>query len=160
MWRKMLKYREQAKMFHKVEVKNGATTSFWYDSWSSMGVIYEKLGDRGCIDMGIPKNSMLSEAISKPRTRNHRQSFVNLIEVELQNLRTNRRETEHDIPLWRGKNDCYRKNFVSKETWLQIRSTRPEMQDYKAIWFSDATPKYAFVTWLVVKNRIATGREC
>jgi len=58
------------------------------------------------------------------------------------------------------KNDCYRKNFVSKETWLQIRSTRPEMQDYKAIWFSDATPKYAFVTWLVVKNRIATGREC
>jgi len=103
MWRKMLKYREQAKMFHKVEVKNGDTTSFWYDSWSSMGVIYEKLGDRGCIDMGIPKNSMLSEAISKPRTRNHRQSFVNLIEVELQNLRTNRRETEHDIPLWRGK---------------------------------------------------------
>ncbi|KAL9816499.1 hypothetical protein AtNW77_Chr4g0278291 [Arabidopsis thaliana] len=33
-WRKMPKYREQAKTFHKVEVKNGDTTSVWYGSWS------------------------------------------------------------------------------------------------------------------------------
>nr|ABW81026.1 reverse transcriptase [Arabidopsis lyrata subsp. lyrata] len=28
---------------------------------------------------------------------------------------------------------------------------------YQDIWFSNASPKYAFFTWLVAKNRIATG---
>lgn len=31
------------------------------------------------------------------------------------------------------------------------------MQGYKELWFANATPKYAFLTWLVVKNRVATG---
>lgn len=30
------------------------------------------------------------------------------------------------------------------------------MQGYQDIWFSNASPKYAFFTWLVAKNRIAT----
>jgi len=102
---------------------------------------------------------MLSAAKSKPRARKHRQHFLNLIEVELQKQRQDMQETEHDVPLWRGKNDSYQKNFISKETWMQIRSVRPEMQGHKEIWFSDATPKYAFVNWLVVKNRIATGER-
>ncbi|KAL9281444.1 putative reverse transcriptase zinc-binding domain-containing protein [Arabidopsis thaliana] len=33
------------------------------------------------------------------------------------------------------------------------------MQGYKEIWFSNSTPKYAFLTWLMVRIRIATGER-
>jgi len=33
------------------------------------------------------------------------------------------------------------------------------MSGHKEIWFAGATPRYAFITWLVVKNRIATGER-
>lgn len=68
-----------------------------------------------------------------------------------------RKESKHDIALWRGKNDCYRQKFLSRETWSQIHIVKPLMEGYKEIWFSYATPRYAFITWLVVKNRAATG---
>ncbi|KAL9830794.1 putative reverse transcriptase zinc-binding domain-containing protein [Arabidopsis thaliana] len=33
------------------------------------------------------------------------------------------------------------------------------MQGRTEVWFSNATPKYAFLTWLVVKNIVATGER-
>ncbi|KAG7587392.1 Reverse transcriptase domain [Arabidopsis thaliana x Arabidopsis arenosa] len=158
-WKKLLKYRQLAKQFHRVEVKNGETTSFWYDSWSSLGCLHETLGERGCIDMGIPKATMLSEVMTKPRKRKHRRSILNQVEEELKKQRQAKLETELDVALWKGKNDCYRRKFLSRETWSQIRITKPVMQGHKEIWFSNATPRYAFVTWLVVKNKVATGER-
>lgn len=33
------------------------------------------------------------------------------------------------------------------------------MEGYKEIWFPHATPKYAFITWLLIKNRLTTGER-
>jgi len=126
-WRKLLKYRETAKRFHKVEVRNGEKTSFWYDSWCSLGCLYDKLGDRGCIDMGIPKESTLSPVMKRTKRRRHRQPVLNTVECKLQKQKQNRVETKKDIAIWKGKNDYYKSNFRSKETWLQLRNTKPEM---------------------------------
>ena len=70
MWRKLLKYREIAKAFSKVDVGNGGKVSFWYDDWSTMGRLIEVLGDRGQIDMGISKYTNLAAAWDgrRPRT--------------------------------------------------------------------------------------------
>lgn len=45
-WKKLLKYRDKARQLHRVEVNNGESTSFWFDSWSPLGYLYEKLGER------------------------------------------------------------------------------------------------------------------
>ncbi|KAG7589617.1 Reverse transcriptase zinc-binding domain, partial [Arabidopsis suecica] len=158
-WRKMLKYRDMAKKFHRVEVKNGETTSFWYDSWSNMGCLIEKLGERGCIDLGIPLSSTVKEVMNMTRRRNHRQLTLNRVEEEIRELRLNQRVNEHDTALWKGKNDCYHRRFITRETWLQLRIAKPPMEGHKEIWFPTATPKYAFITWLVLKNRISTGER-
>lgn len=36
MWRKLLKYKDVAKMFYRREVRSGNNTSFWHDSWSTL----------------------------------------------------------------------------------------------------------------------------
>ena len=59
MWRKMLKLRAIAKTFHMKAVGNGRHTSFWYDKWCDMGVMYDLLGSRGTIDMGIRREAMV-----------------------------------------------------------------------------------------------------
>lgn len=53
MWKKLLKYRDKAKDFHRMDVRNGRGTSFWFDAWSDLGRLYEVVGARACIDMGI-----------------------------------------------------------------------------------------------------------
>lgn len=57
MWRKMLKLRDLAKTFHKINLGNGRHTSFWFDNWSEKGVLADLLGDRGIIDMGVNRNA-------------------------------------------------------------------------------------------------------
>lgn len=53
MWGKILKFRDLAKRYYRVKVNNGRSTSFWHDSWSSMGCLLDEVGSRGYIDMGI-----------------------------------------------------------------------------------------------------------
>ena len=82
-WRKLLKYRDKAKEFHKVEVNNGKSTSFWFDVWSSLGRLHEKLGDRGYIDLGIPKAATVGDVMAMQRNKRHKTVCLNQIEKEI-----------------------------------------------------------------------------
>jgi len=158
-WKKLLKYRDKAKTFHRVKVKNGDSTSFWFDYWSPLGHLHDTIGDRGYIELGIPKHTTLGEVMDMTRRRTHRQPLLNRVEEEIEKHKQNRIHGEYDVALWKGKNNCYQKKFMTKETWSQIRVAKPLFVGHKKIWFPNATPKYAFVTWLVVKNRVATGER-
>lgn len=77
----MLKLREVAKVFYKKELGNGRHTSFWYDHWSMSGVLFDLLGDRGVIDMGVKKYATVEEAVlCVRRRRRHRVRILNEIE--------------------------------------------------------------------------------
>lgn len=71
MWRKLLKFRDVAKAFCKVDVKNGEQTSFWYDDWSSLGRLIDVAGARGQIDLGVRQQMSVAEAWSRRRQRRH-----------------------------------------------------------------------------------------
>lgn len=73
MWKKILKLRDMAQQFYKVDIGNGSNTSFWFDCWSELGAILKLLGDRGVIDMGIRRGATVEEALlSDGRRRRHR----------------------------------------------------------------------------------------
>ncbi|XP_010451229.1 PREDICTED: uncharacterized protein LOC104733344 [Camelina sativa] len=82
-WRKLLKYRTIAKQFYRVQVRNGESTSFWFDNWCSLGSLHEQLGDRGSIALGIPLSSTVAEVMAETRQRRHRQAVLNQIEEEI-----------------------------------------------------------------------------
>ncbi|KAL9308799.1 hypothetical protein AtEden1_Chr1g0044321 [Arabidopsis thaliana] len=71
MWKKLLKYREVAKTFSKIEVHNGQRTSFWYGDWSCLGRIMNSIGDIGIIDLGIKRDKTVAEVWDTHRRRRH-----------------------------------------------------------------------------------------
>jgi len=155
-WKKILKYRDTAKSFYRVEVRNGEASSFGFDRWSEMGCLYDRLGARGCIDLGSPMTATVGEVMAGARRRKYRVAILNQVENEIVKQKLIR-SNETDVALWNGKHDHYRKEFHTKETWLQIRTAKLLMENYNGIWFKHSTPKYSLITWLVQKNRVATG---
>lgn len=156
MWRKILKLREVAKLFHRREVGNGRHISFWFDIWSERGSLYELLGPRGIIDLGVSRVATLEEAVyAIRRRRRHRLEVLNAIEEELQIIANKLVLEKEDKNLWRGRHG-YKQDFSTQETWCLLRSIRPSCSWASAIWFTQATPKYAFMAWLAVKNRMST----
>lgn len=113
MWIKILKHREIAKEFHKVEIGNGAVTSFWFDSWSRLGRLHDITWDIGFIDLGISANSTVESVMSDHRRRQHRTEILNSIEAEIAKVMSNR-STKEGLSLWRVSEDKYKKLHHSR----------------------------------------------
>lgn len=80
MWRKFFKCRTLAKTFHKVDVQNGKTTSFWFNQWSELGYLNELLGPRGVVNLGIPLSASVADAWNARRRRHHRSDILKQVE--------------------------------------------------------------------------------
>ncbi|XP_010435962.1 PREDICTED: uncharacterized protein LOC104719693 [Camelina sativa] len=156
MWRKLLKYRHIALDFIKYEVRSGQGVSFWHDKWSALGCLLDITGPRGCIDMGIPLDATVAEALHH-RKRRHRVDYLNQIEQALDEIRSLGTTSAADIVLWKGKGGRFTTKFTTRETWLQLRECHDKKDWVTGIWFSQATPKYSFIAWLATLNRLSTG---
>jgi len=53
--------------------------------------------------------------------------------------------------LWKHSDDNYKTCFSSAKTWDQIRDRS------KSVWFTQGVPRFSFIVWLAVKNRLSTG---
>lgn len=155
MWKKLLKLRELAMSFLKMEVHNGRHTSFWYDSWSRLGCLENILRDGGSIDLGIRENDFVFDVLNHHRRRRHRVQELNDIEDEIEVIKR-RVNQDDDISLWRKSDDKYSKSFSKKTTWLCLRQAQPRCDWSKGIWFPHYMPKYSFFVWVAIKNRLQT----
>ena len=155
MWRKMLKLRVVAKDFYWKDIGNGRHTSFWYDRWSDKGVLFEILGERGFIEFGISREATVEDVVmSIRRKRRHRTVVLNNIEAEILELRE-KLNMNDDVSLWRRKSG-FKHKFSTQETWMLIRETGMQCSWAPGVWFSQATPKFAFMTWLEIHDRLST----
>ena len=156
MWRKMLKLRDVAKTFCKKEVGNGRHVSFWFDNWSAKGVLFDTLGEHGIIAMGIRRDATVEEAVmSRRRRRRHRTEALNEVEAVMTEVKEKMRQNIMDVTLWRMKTG-FKSTFSSYETWLLVRESHAQCSWARGVWFSMATPKFAFMTWLAMLDRLST----
>lgn len=86
MWKKLLKYMNIARELYKVVTRNGLSTFFWYDTWSSMGCLIDITGHRGIVNLGIGRHHSVADAGDKRRRRPYRQEHLNTFELNLQQL--------------------------------------------------------------------------
>lgn len=157
MWKKLLKLRTLAFQFMQVEINSGSTTSFWFDNWSPLGRLIELTGERGCIALGIPLHTTVERAIQMYRSRLHRVPVFRMIEQEVMKLKERGMNLMEDVCLWKRENGDFKSNFITAQTWDLIRVHSVKVQWSKGIWIKEATPKFAFITWIAVRNRLATG---
>ncbi|KAL0788548.1 hypothetical protein Bca101_004794 [Brassica carinata] len=107
--------------------------------------------------MGIRLNNTVEMVILSHRRRRHRVESLNNIELKIQSIKYRGQQQDEDITLWRCKGDSYKPRFNSKETWRLVRTPQETVDWSSGIWLAHNTPKYAFIAWLAVHNRLATG---
>ncbi|XP_013739623.2 uncharacterized protein LOC106442489 [Brassica napus] len=155
-WRKILKLREVAKSFHTKAVGNGRHTSFWYDKWSGLSVLSDLLGDRGTIVMGIRKAATVEDAFqSLQRKRRHRGSVPNDIVKELEIIKAKQLNDAEDVDLWRWSSG-FKPKFSTRETWTLLREPTAQCPWERSVWFPQATPKFSFMTWIAMRDKLST----
>ncbi|XP_048604915.1 uncharacterized protein LOC125582324 [Brassica napus] len=138
-----------------MEVNNGKYTSFWYDSWSSLGCLRELLGDRGTVILGITANALVEDVLLNHRRRRHILGIFNEVECEIEKLRDMHNQDD-DVPLWRQDDIRFANQFSTKKTWLYMRLAQPECRWNKGVWFPQSSPKFSFMLWVAVRNRLQT----
>ena len=157
MWRKLLKMRAVAVQFFKVEINSGSTTSFWFDRWSPLGVLIDFTGGRGCVELGIPINATVERVIQTYRRRRRRVPILQQIEQEIMALQERSLNQLDDVCLWKRESGDYASEFSTSQTWNLLREKKQKVPWSKGIWFPEATPKFSFMAWIVIHNRLATG---
>lgn len=89
------------------------------------------------------------------RRRKHRSTVINEIEAELGMIKLKLIDSTEDVDMWKG-NSGFKEKFSTHDTWSLIREESSQCGWAKGVWFSKATPKFTFITWLALLNRLAT----
>ncbi|WZZ77741.1 hypothetical protein YC2023_098313 [Brassica napus] len=159
MWRKILKMRNMAYQFIRVEVGNGNRAFFWHDDWLRIGKLIDITGATGTTYLGILRNAKVSEAVSEGRwkIRGQRNRHFHELHHRVQIEPVPNVANGPDKFLWRYDEGLYQDSFNAAKTWEQIRSKRPKVVWSRSVWFKQRIPRQAFLVWLAIQNRLSTG---
>lgn len=160
-WKKLLQLRPVAQRFLKMDIHDGKLVKFWTDIWHPIGRLIEIVGDRGRLKLGIATSACIADVLveNEWRFRRTRDTTVQNMIVKVQELGVVLETNVQDEVLWKRKDDEYGREFSAAATWEQIRCKRPVVVWSKLIWFAQGVPRYAFIAWLAVKDRLSTGSK-
>ena len=157
LWRKLLCVRSRAQEILRFEVKDGNTARLWTDLWHPLGRLIEFVGEIGTQGLGLRRDVRIREVLrdGEWRFQRCRDPLIRsmIVEIEAFNLTLN---DGRDEVLWKRGADDFGSKFVSSATWNQIRQPKDRVAWSKLIWFSQRVPRYAFITWLAIRDRLST----
>ncbi|KAG2306659.1 hypothetical protein Bca52824_026407 [Brassica carinata] len=142
-----------------MDVKDGRSCHFWFDNWTGKGRLIDITGAVGTTYLGVLRHAKVSSAakeegwnIRGERSRRYHDLYNCIMDLE-----PPKPESGKDIVLWKHGDDDYKPTFSAAKTWEQLRSKRNKERWSKVVWFPQGVPRYSFITWLAVKNRLSTG---
>lgn len=158
-WRKLLKLRPLVYEFLRFEVNDGHSAFFWFDDWLGIGKLIDITGDVGTSHLGVARNARVGDAVrnSSWSIRGQRNRFFHDLYDRIQAQRVPLDTLGSDTVLWKHGDDDYKPCFSSAKTWNQIRTRKDTVLWSKGVWFSQAVPRFSFIVWLAVRNRLSTG---
>lgn len=158
-WRKLLKMRPLAYQFFRFEIGNGRKAFFWFDDWLRVGKLIDITGAVGTRYLGVKRKARVCDAVLNLQwnVKGQRSRYFHALHDTIQNEPVPEPMRGEDVILWRHSNDDYHDSFSTTKTWNQIRQKRDEVSWSSSIWLAQGVPRYAFIAWLAVKNRLPTG---
>jgi hypothetical protein len=60
-----------------------------------------------------------------------------------------------DVPVWKSKSGVY----SCAENWNLLGVHSPEVSWWHVVWFPQATPRHAFLLWLVYREKLSQPRK-
>ncbi|XP_019085551.1 PREDICTED: uncharacterized protein LOC109126452 [Camelina sativa] len=142
----------------RCEVGDGCSASFWFDSWTAFGQLITFIGASGPRLLRIRKDAKVSEAMrdgnwALPAARSdNSQALLVALTDHPPPVQSRGRDTF----LWRNASGNFLPSFSSKETWEQLRVHNPLVPWSEVIWFKEHVPRYSFIAWLAMLNRLPT----
>ena len=159
-WKMLLNLRPLAKQFVRSKVGNGLKTSFWHDSWTSLGPLIKCLGDFGSRILRIPISARVVDAYGPNgwRLPLSRSPPALAIYEHISTLLAPSSALTHDPYYWCvGNVVC--KGFSTAVTWNALRPRATEKNWVSSVWFKGAVPRHAFNMWVAHLDRLPT-RQC
>jgi hypothetical protein len=153
-WKKILKLRDIAKRFLRFEVGNGEHIHLWLDWWHLAGILLEQFGYRAIYDAQSSLEAKLAYVIQNGIWAWRPARSEALADIQARSFEVGLGSC--DKPIW----DASRKKvYVCLETWEVLREKKQEVLWSKLVWFPLAIPKWAFILWLAMKDRLITGER-
>lgn len=142
-----------------MEIHSGTSIGFWTDLWHPIGRLIEVIGERGTQKLGITRNAKIADVLvdNQWRFRNTRDRSVQSTLSQVKEFPVTLLHNEDDAVLWKKGDNDYRKEFSAYSTWESIRTRHTTVHWFNLIWFKQGVPRFAFKTWLAVKDRLSTG---
>lgn len=143
----------------KINEKGREGGVLYFDNWLDQGKLIDIIGSAGTIQFGVPHNARVCDTVwdgSWSIRGCHNRLFPSLHRL-IYEAHVPSSENGTDITLWRYSDNTFKPHFSSLETWHQLRDRRETVPWSKVVWFSQGIPRYGFITWLAVKNRLSTG---
>lgn len=113
----------------------------------------------GTIYLGLPHKALVSEDVNSEgwcvrgnRSRRFQTLYNQILAEPIPDANLG-----DDIVMWKHGEYDYQEKFASSSTWEQIRPQRDKVYWRNVVWFLQGVPRYAFITWLDVLNRLSTG---
>ncbi|XP_009150330.1 uncharacterized protein LOC103873689 [Brassica rapa] len=124
-----------------------------------MGRLIDITGAIGTCYLGVPRTARVCDAVVQSRwtVRGQRSRQFHYLHSRIQREPVPDINRGNDVLLWKHSDDSYKPCFSSSRTWEQIRERKPTVFWGKSVWFAQGVPRFSFIVWLAVKNRLATG---
>lgn len=156
-WRCLLRLRDLASSFLISGIKDGQSTSFWFDNWTLAGPLISVFGRDGTRRLRIRIDACVAEACNDSgwRLSNPRSDKEVNLHAYLSTITFPSPELGSDSFAW-DADGIVRPSYSSAKTWEVLRPRGTIQPSTKHIWFSGATPKHAFHMWVTNLNRLPT----
>lgn len=154
-WKNLCKLRSLVRPFIFCEVASGITASFWFDNWTDLGSLIELTGPQGTAVTGLQSDAVGPNGwwISSSRSRN---PLIVLLKACLPDYDPILNSEEDDRYLWKSGIGDPKPKFSAAETWRVLNPEGARVSWHEQVWFKGRIPKHAFLTWVVVRDRLVT----
>ncbi|XP_050217541.1 uncharacterized protein LOC126668378 [Mercurialis annua] len=153
-WRNLLKIRSEVKPMFEYKLGNGKKFQFWNDPWVGGKSLVERFPNINIVDSDVPKETKVfklwrNNCLSFPDPMDdHTLDAGNYIQS---NYKIN--NTTDDKIVWKAQNNGY---FSIKSAWSFLAGVCEKVTWHSLIWFAGQIPRYSFITWLAILNRLNT----